>query len=392
MLTRFFLTVRQHGVQTSITEFLDLLRALQADLVFADIEQFYQLARLCLVKKETDYDKFDRACAEYFTGVEQLDLASLIPDDWLRTSLFRQLSEEDKAKLKSLGGLEQLLEAFKQRLQEQRERHAGGNKWIGTGGSSPFGAYGFHPEGIRVGQQGSGQRRAVKVWDQRQFQSLSSDEELNTRSLQLALRQLRRFARSGAAEELDISATVGATSAQAGLLNLVWQRERHNAIKILLLLDIGGSMDDYITQSRQLFQAVRAEFKHLEIFYFHNCVYENLWRDERRRPQDVVALLDVLHTYGSDYKLIMIGDATMGPYEISYPGGSVEHYNSEAGEVWLKRLLQHFSAAVWLNPQPVDWWSQYPSISQISRICNGRMYPLTLEGLANAISQLKQHH
>lgn len=390
MLIRFFLTVRQHGVQTSITEFLDLLRALQADLVFADIDQFYQLARLCLVKNETDYDKFDRACAEYFTGVEQLDLASLIPPDWLQTSILRELSDEDKAKLQSLGGLEQLLTAFKQRLQEQQERHAGGNKWIGTGGSSPFGAYGFHPEGIRIGQQGSGQRRAVKVWDQRQFQALASDEELNTRSLQLALRQLRRFARTGAAQELDISATVGATSAQGGLLDLVWQRERHNAVKILLLLDIGGSMDDYITQSRQLFQAVRAEFKHLEIFYFHNCVYETLWRSEQRRPQDALATIDLLHTYGSDYKLILIGDATMGPYEISYPGGSVEHYNSEAGEVWLKRLCRQFPAAVWLNPQPNDWWSHYPSIKQINQFFDGRMYPLTLDGLSDAISALKR--
>ena len=390
MLIRFFLTVRQHGVNCSLTELLDLLQALQAQLVFADLDAFYQLARLCLVKNETDYDKFDRACALYFDGVSALDLASAIPDDWLMPSLLRSLSDEEKAALQSLGGLEQLLEAFRQRLAEQQERHAGGNKWIGTGGSSPFGAYGFHPEGIRLGQQGSGARRAVKVWDKREFQALSSDEELNTRSMQLALRQLRRFARSGAATELDITDTVGATCRNAGLLDLVWQRQRHNAVKIILLLDIGGSMDDYINQCRQLFQAVRTEFKYLEIFYFHNCVYETLWRHERRRPQDAVATADLLHTFGADYKLILVGDATMGPYEISYPGGSVEHYNSEAGEVWLKRLLAQFPAACWLNPQPNDWWAHYPSIAQINRLMANRMQPLTLDGLSNTIKELKQ--
>lgn len=390
MFIRFFLTVRRHGVSCSLTELLDLLQAMSAQLVFADLDEFYQLARLCLVKNETEYDKFDRACAEYFDGVAALDLASLIPDDWLLPSLLRSLSDAEKQALHSLGGLEQLLEAFRQRLAEQQERHAGGNKWIGTGGSSPFGAYGFHPEGIRLGQQGSGARRAVKVWDKREFQALSSDEELNTRSLQLALRQLRRFARSGAASELDVSDTVSATCRHGGLLDLVWQRERHNAVKILLLLDIGGSMDDYIQQSRQLFQAVRNEFKQLQIFYFHNCVYETLWRDERRRPQDGMATLDLIHTFGPDYKLIFIGDATMGPYEISYPGGSVEHYNSEAGEVWLKRLVQQFSHACWLNPQPEQWWQQYPSIGQIQKLLSGRMQPLTLEGLSNAIKELKQ--
>lgn len=390
MFIRFFLTVRRHGVSCSLTELLDLLQAMSAQLVFADLDEFYQLARLCLVKNETEYDKFDRACAEYFDGVAALDLASLIPDDWLLPSLLRSLSDAEKQALQSLGGLEQLLEAFRQRLAEQQERHAGGNKWIGTGGSSPFGAYGFHPEGIWLGQQGSGARRAVKVWDKREFQALSSDEELNTRSLQLALRQLRRFARSGAASELDVSDTVSATCRHGGLLDLVWQRERHNAVKILLLLDIGGSMDDYIQQSRQLFQAVRSEFKQLQIFYFHNCVYETLWRDERRRPQDGMATLDLIHTFGPDYKLIFIGDATMGPYEISYPGGSVEHYNSEAGEVWLKRLMQQFSHACWLNPQPEQWWQQYPSIGQIQKLLSGRMQPLTLEGLSNAIKELKQ--
>ncbi len=389
MLSTFFLTVRRHGIKAGLGEYLDLLRALQAGLVFADQEQFYQLARLCWVKDETDYDKFDRACAEYFDGVAALDLLSEIPPDWLVPGLLRELSDEQKAQLQSLGGLEQLLESFRQRLAEQQGRHAGGNKWIGTGGSSPFGAYGFHPEGIRLGQQGAGARRAVKVWDKREFQSLSSDEELNNRSLQLALRKLRRFARSGAQSELDLNETISATSRQAGLLDLRFARERHNAVKLLLLLDIGGSMDDYITECRQLFQAVRAEFKHLEIFYFHNCVYETLWTDEKRRQQHQRATQEVLHTYGADYKLIFVGDATMGPYEISYPGGSVEHYNSEAGEVWLKRLLAQFPQTVWLNPQPENWWSHYPSIEQIKRLLDGRMYSLTLEGLTSAINQLR---
>lgn len=387
MLIDFFLTVRKYGVPVSITEWLDLLKALQQQLVFADIEQFYLLARVCLVKDEVHYDKFDRACAEYFDGVAQLDLASAIPPQWLVPGLIRQLSEEDKAALQSLGGLEQLLAQFKQRLKEQQERHQGGNKWIGTGGSSPFGANGFHPEGIRVGQQGSGQRKAVKVWDQREFAELDSSAELNNRSIKLALRQLRRFARSGAKSELDLAGTVSATSKQ-GWLDLQFQSERHNAIKVLMLFDIGGSMDDYIHQAEQLFAAAHTEFKQLKYFYFHNCVYEQVWTTARRRPQDAVSVQTLINTYGRDYKLIFVGDATMGPYEISYPGGSVEYFNAEAGEVWLGRLLAHFPKAVWLNPQPTDWWRQYVSIGQIGQIFSNRMYPLSLSGLTDAIRTL----
>jgi uncharacterized protein with von Willebrand factor type A (vWA) domain len=389
MLIDFFLTVRRYGVPVSITEWLDLLNALQQQLVFADAEKFYQLARLCLVKDEVHYDKFDRACADYFEGVTAIDLASAIPDEWLLPGFLKQLSDEDKAALQSLGGLEKLLDAFKERLKEQQERHAGGNKWIGTGGSSPFGAYGFHPEGIRVGQQGSGQRRAVKVWDQRQFKDLDSKAELNNRSIKLALRQLRRFARTGAQQELDLTGTIAATSKQAGWLDLKFQNERHNAVKVLMLFDIGGSMDDHVEQVQQLFSAAHGEFKQLEFFYFHNCVYEHVWKSAKRRPQDLVAVDTLIHTYGADYKLIFVGDATMGPYEISYPGGSVEHFNALAGEVWLQRLLGHFGKAVWLNPQPLPWWPHYQSIELIQQLMKQRMYDLSLDGLSQAIRTLQ---
>ncbi|MFN6969762.1 MAG: vWA domain-containing protein [Rheinheimera sp.] len=389
MLINFFLTVRRYGVPASITEWLDLLKAIQQGLVFADVDAFYQVARLCLVKDEVHYDKFDRACAEYFEGVSAVDLASAIPEAWLLPGMLKQLSDEEKAALQSLGGLEQLLEKFKERLKEQQERHAGGNKWIGTGGSSPFGAYGFHPEGIRVGQQGSGQRKAVKVWDQRQFKDLDSQAELNNRSIQLALRQLRRFARTGAQQELDITATISATSKQAGLLDLKFQNERHNAVKVLMLFDVGGSMDDHIEQVQQLFSAAHGEFKQLEFFYFHNCVYEHVWKSAKRRPQDLVPVESLIHKYGTDYKLIFVGDATMGPYEISYPGGSVEHFNAKSGEFWLGLLLAHFQKVAWLNPQPLSWWPHYQSVALIQQLLTQRMFDLSLDGLSRAIRCLQ---
>ncbi|HCU64752.1 MAG TPA: hypothetical protein DF774_03220 [Rheinheimera sp.] len=390
MLIDFFLTVRKYGVPVSITEWLDLLKALEQQLVFADMAEFYLLARLCLVKDEVHFDKFDRACAEYFEGVESLDLASLIPPEWLVPNLIRQLSEQDKAALQKAGGLEALLNKFRERLKEQQERHQGGNKWIGTGGSSPFGAYGFHPEGIRVGQQGSGQRRAVKVWDERQFADLDSKAELNNRNIKLALRQLRRFARTGATLELDLAGTISATSKQAGYLDLQFQRERHNAVKVLMLFDVGGSMDDHIEQVQQLFSAAHTEFKQLEFFYFHNCVYEHVWRSNKRRPQDLVSVQELIRTYHSDYKLIFVGDATMGPYEITYPGGSVEHFNAEAGAVWLSRLTRHFGHYVWLNPQPEEWWRSYASIAVIQQLMQQRMYGLSQDGLTQAIRTLLQ--
>lgn len=388
MLVDFFFTLRRQGVKTSITELLDLLNALQQQLVFADTEAFYQLARLTLVKDESQYDKFDRAFAEYFEGVAAVDLASQIPDDWLIPDLIRQLSAEDKAALQGMGSLEALLKQLRERLAEQQKRHAGGNKWLGTGGTSPFGAYGFNPEGVRIGQQGSGARRAVKVWDKREFKDLDRSSELNNRSIKLALRQLRRFARSGAATELDLKGTIQATSEQAGYLDLRFMPERHNAVKVLMLFDVGGSMDDYIALCQQLFAAVRSEFKHLEFFYFHNCVYEGVWRNNQRRHTEQISVLDLIHTYGSDYKLIFVGDATMGPYEIDYPGGSVEHWNQEPGRVWLERLLAQYPKAVWLNPQPAEWWRHYHSISIIREIMQQRMFSLTLDGLSAAIKVL----
>lgn len=388
MLIKFFFTLRQYGLKTSITELLDLLNALNQQVVFADTERFYHLARLVLVKDETQYDKFDRAFADYFGEVAQVDLAQAIPDDWLIPDIIRQLSDEDKAKLQGLGSLEELLKQLRERLAEQQKRHAGGNKWVGTGGTSPFGAYGYNPEGVRIGQQGSGARRAVKVWDKREFKDLDTDSELNNRSIKLALKQLRKFARTGSEVELDLSGTIKATSEQAGWLDLRFMRERHNAIKLLLFFDVGGSMDDHIAQCQQLFAAVKGEFKHIEFFYFHNCVYEGVWRNNQRRFTEQYKVTDIIHTYGSDYKLIFVGDATMGPYEIEYPGGSVEHWNELPGKVWLQRLLTQYPKAVWLNPQPKPWWPHYHSIAMIEQIMQKRMYPLTLDGISSAIKQL----
>lgn len=389
MLIDFFFTLRKYGLKTSITELLDLLNALKQQVIFADTEAFYQLARLCLVKDETQYDKFDRAFADYFTGVAEIDIAASIPPEWLVPEVLRKLTDEDKAKLQALGGLDKLLETLRERLAEQQKKHSGGNKWIGTGGTSPFGAYGYNPEGVRIGQQGSGARRAVKVWDKREFKDLDTDVELNNRSIKLALKQLRKFARSGAESELDLHGTIQATSEQAGWLDLRFMRERHNAVKLLVFFDVGGSMDDHIEQCQKLFAAVKTEFKYLQFFYFHNCVYEGVWRDNKRRFTEQVKVDDIIHTYGSDYKLIFVGDATMGPYEIEYPGGSVEHFNELPAKVWLQRLLAQYPKAVWLNPQPLQWWGHYYSIAIIEKIMLGRMYALTLDGLSSAIKTLQ---
>lgn len=390
MLVEFFLCLRRHGVPCSLTELLDLLGALDGQLIFADVEAFYSVARLTMVKDERHYDKFDRAFAEYFAGVEQVDISESIPKEWLERTLQRHLSDDEKAALQGEGDLQGLLEKFQERLREQQKKHAGGNKWIGTGGTSPFGAYGYNPEGIRIGQQGSNARRAVKVWDKREFKDFDADAALDNRSMQLALRKLRRFARTGSATELDLPATIRETSKQAGLLDLQWQAERRNAVKVLLFFDVGGSMDDYIMECQQLFSAARNEFKHLEFFYFHNCIYEGVWTSNARRFTDQIALREILHTYGPDYKVILVGDATMGPYEIAYPGGSVEHWNEEPGEIWLRRLLTHFSQAVWLNPQPPERWAYYPSIGLIKHIMEQRMYSLTLDGVSEAITTLQR--
>lgn len=389
MFLGLFDALKRAGVPVSLRELLDLHGAVERGVVFADTEAFYRLARLTLVKDERYYDRFDRAFAAWFEGIENLDAAieALIPDDWLRREFVRSLSDEEKAKIESLGGLEALIETFKRRLEEQRERHAGGNKWIGTGGTSPFGAYGYHPEGIRIGQQGSGQRRAVKVWDERQFRDYDDALELGTRNIKMALRRLRRFARTGAGEEFDIDATIDATAREGGLLDVRMRRERHNAIKVLLLLDIGGSMDDHVRVCEELFSACRSEFKHLEHFYFHNCIYEGLWRENQRRSERI-ATLEVLRTFGADYKVIIVGDAAMSPYEITHPGGSVEHFNDEAGAVWLERVTAKFDKLAWLNPMPPRAWEYTHSTRLIRDLIGDRMYPTTLQGLEDAMREL----
>lgn len=390
MFIGLFETLRRFDVPVSLRELLDLHAALERGVVFADIQAFYQVARTVLVKDERHFDRFDRAFASWFEGIEDMDAAieALIPDDWLRREFDKQLSDEEKAQIESLGGLENLIETFKKRLEEQKERHSGGNKWIGTGGTSPFGAYGYNPEGIRIGQDGSRHRRAVKVWDERRFRDYDDDLQLGTRNIKLALRRLRRFARQGAADELDLDATIRDTARDAGLLNVRMRPERHNAVKVLLLLDVGGSMDDHIRACEELFSAARSEFKHLAHYYFHNCVYEGLWRDNTRRRERPVSTLEVLRTYGADYKVVMVGDAAMSPYEITHPGGSVEHFNREAGGVWLKRLVDAFPHLVWINPSPRQHWEFTHSTQLIRELIEDRMYPMTPAGLEEAMGEL----
>ncbi|WP_404403056.1 VWA domain-containing protein [Idiomarina seosinensis] len=389
MLIEFFQILRKHGLKTTITEWLDLLQAMQQRVIFADVDTFYHISRLILVKDESFYDRFDRAFTEYVERIANTDISEKIPAEWLQNALQREFSEDDKAKVKQLGSLDDLLKSFHERLKEQQKRHQGGSKWIGTGGTSPFGAYGYHPGGIRIGQQANRNRSAAKVWDKREFRDLDQDANLEERNYQVALRNLRQFARHGAATELDIDSTLTATARRGGLLDLQWQAERHNAIKIVLLLDVGGSMDDHIYQVQQLFTALKGEFRQLELYYFHNCPYEGLWRDNQRRRSAQVPTRQVLQSYGEDYKLIIVGDATMGPYEIAYPGGSVEHWNEEPGGLWLQRLVSHFTDAVWLNPQPKSRWRYYTSIQMIAEIMDERMQPLTVNGLQKAIEMIK---
>ena len=388
MLVDFFLHLRERKLPVSTKEFLGLLEAMQRGVIGHSLDDFYFLARSALVKDETHYDRYDQAFAEYFKGIEALPgMEAMIPEDWLRMSMQRHLSPEDKAKLEKLGW-DKLMEQFKERLAEQKERHAGGSRWIGTGGSSPFGHGGYHPEGIRVGGDSAGNRTAVKVWEKREFRNLDDTVELGTRNIKVALRRLRRFAREGAAEELDLDGTIAGTARNAGYLDLHLRPERHNAVKVLLFLDIGGSMDDHIRLCEELFSACRSEFKHLEHYYFHNCVYEGVWKDNRRRHGERIPTHEVLHRYGNDYKLIFVGDATMSPYEILYPGGSVEHWNEEPGAVWMERMLDAFPHAVWLNPESEHLWQYRQSIELLNRLMGGRMFPLTLDGLARAIRAL----
>ena len=389
MLVQFFLELRRAGVPVAITEFLVLLEALRARVAELSAREFYFLARACLVKDERHYDRFDLVFAQVFQGAEQrfAQLLVEVPAEWLRTLGTRFFSEEEKQRVASLGGWEQLLEQLRERLREQRERHEGGNKWIGTGGTSPFGAHGYHPEGVRVGG-GGGQRRAVKVWERREFRNLDDGVELGTRNLKLALRRLRRFAREGAADQLDLEGTISATARNAGLLDLKLVPERHNAVKVLLFLDVGGSMEEHVRVCEQLFSAARREFKHLQHFYFHNCLYEKVWKENRRRYQETTPTFDVLHKYPHDYKVIFVGDASMSPYEITAPGGSVEHFNEEAGAVWMERLTSTYPACVWLNPVPEEQWDYTYSIRMMRQLMGNRMYPLTLEGLDKAMREL----
>ncbi len=390
MLVEFFMQLKQARVPVTIREYLDLIEALDRQVAWGSVEDFYYLARLCLVKDEANFDKFDRVFAHYFKGVSEIgeELKAHIPEEWLRRLTELVLSEEEKAQIKALGGFEKLMETLKKRLEEQKERHQGGSKWIGTGGRSPFGAYGYNPEGVRIGQDRSRHRRAVKVWDRREFKNLDGSVELGTRNIKVALRRLRHFAREGAAEILDLPGTIRATANNAGYLDLKMVPELHNQVKVLLFLDVGGSMDDHIKICEELFSAARSEFKHLEHFYFHNFVYESVWRDNQRFRAERTELWDVIHTYGPDYRLIFVGDASMSPYEISMAGGSVEHYNQEPGYVWGQRLLAAYPQAIWLNPLPQDWWKFTQSVGMVKKLMEGRMFPLTLEGLDEGIRLL----
>ncbi|PVZ16498.1 MULTISPECIES: VWA domain-containing protein [unclassified Pseudomonas] len=387
MLLDFFSALRGSGVPVSIREWLDLHGALERNLAEMDMDAFYFLARTLLVKDERHFDTFDRTFSAYFSGLQAVAeaLEGAIPDDWLRKTFERSLTAEERAQLQGLGGLDKLIEAFRQRLEEQKGRHAGGNKWIGTGGTSPFGSGGYHPEGIRVGDAGERQGKAVKVWDQRQYRDLDDQVELGTRNIKLALRRLRRFARQGAAEELDLSGTIESTARDGGLLNIQLRPERRNTIKLLLLLDIGGSMDAHVRVCEELFSACRSEFKHFEHFYFHNCPYETLWKHNLRRHSERISTFDLLHTYGSDYKVVFVGDAAMAPYEITQAGGSVEHWNEEPGAVWLHRLAAHFGKLIWLNPYPVDAWQYSTSNALVRELIQERMFPMTLAGLEDGI-------
>lgn len=389
MLINFFYLLKQVGIPVSIKELMMLLEALEKRLAFCNLDEFYLLARLCMVKDEKYFDRYDRAFAAHFKELDNLEdiLEALIPEDWLRTEFMKTLSEEEKAQIESLGGLEKLLDTFKQRLEEQKERHAGGNKWIGTGGTSPFGHSGYHPEGIRVGGE-SRNKSAVKVWEKREFKDLDDSIELGTRNLKVALRKLRKFARSGAEEELDLDDTISSTARNAGMLDIKMIPERHNAIKVLIFFDVGGSMDPYVKICEELFSACKTEFKHLEYYYFHNFIYESVWKDNARRYTQKTPLMDVLRTYTKDYKVIFVGDASMAPYEISHRGGSVEYMNDEAGYVWMHRLKEAYSNVVWLNPVDPRYWNYTQSIGMVKQLVEDRMYPLSVKGLEQAIKSL----
>ncbi|GBU14669.1 hypothetical protein AwPolaro_00470 [Polaromonas sp.] len=407
MLIDFFYTLRSAKLPVSVKEYLMLLEALEAGVVGPNsgqqlgpdgepsegaykIDDFYYLSRTVLVKDEKHYDKFDRAFAAYFKGVEMVaDFSQEVPLEWLRKNLELELSAEDKAKIEKMGW-DELMETLKKRFEEQKERHEGGSKWIGTGGTSPFGANGFNPQGIRIGQQKSRNRSAVKVWDQRAYKDYDDTQELGTRNIKVALRRLRKFARQGNAEELDLDDTIRATAANAGWLDIKMVPERHNNVKVLLLMDVGGTMDDHIQRVEEMFSAVKVEFKHLDFYYFHNCVYDFMWKNNRRRFAEKFSTWDIIRKYNKDYKLIFVGDATMSPYEILQAGGSVEYNNEEAGAQWLQRLTDAFPKFVWINPEPQGVWQYRQSISVVQQLMGQRMYPLTIKGLEEAMRLLSK--
>ncbi|ANP47328.1 vWA domain-containing protein [Candidatus Viadribacter manganicus] len=391
MFQRFFTELRAARLPVSLKEYLVLLEALEKQAIDINVQDFYYLSRTALVKDERHLDKFDRVFGQVFKGLDSASDAvnTEIPAEWLQALTQKFLTDEEKAQIEALGGWEKLMETLKERLEEQKKRHEGGNKWIGTGGTSPFGNNGYNPEGIRIGGEG-GQRSAVKVWDKREYKNLDDSVELGVRNIKVALRRLRKFARTGAPDELDLDGTIS-RSAKEGYLDIVLRPERRNAVKVLLLLDIGGSMDSHIKLCEELFSAARTEFKSLEFFYFHNCLYESVWKDNRRRHDEKTLTWDVLHKYGSDYRIVFVGDATMSPYEVTYPGGSVEHWNEEAGAIWLQRFAQIYERVVWLNPTPRAHWDHTPSIQVIREIIGPeRMFPLTIEGLDGAMRELSR--
>ncbi len=398
MLIDFFLTLKQSGLPVSVKEYLTLCEAMEKGATTLDnygsIDDFYYVARACLVKDESHFDRFDRAFGAYFKGVENLNAAldkllqQEIPEEWLRKLAEKVLSDAEKAQIEALGGWEKLMETLRKRLEEQKDRHQGGSKWIGTAGTSPFGAYGFNPEGVRIGQDNGRNKSAVKVWDQRAYRDYDDNVELGIRNIQLALRRLRRFARTGAEEELDLDHTIKATANNAGYLDIKMVPERHNNVKVLLFLDVGGSMDEYVHRCEELFSAAKTEFKHLEYFYFHNFFYESVWRNNRLRHSEKFPTWDVLNKYGKDYKVIIVGDATMSPYEILQPGGSVEHWNEEAGVAWLERLTGHYKNAAWINPTPEQHWPWTQSVKMTRDLMEDRMYPMTVDGLDRAMKNL----
>jgi len=389
MFLNFFYELKQAGVPVSVREYLTFLQAMNADLAEKHIEEFYYLSRASLVKDERHLDKFDRVFSQVFEGIVSLaeDLRGDIPEEWLRALGERFFTDEEKAQIASLGGWEKIMEELKKRLEEQKGRHQGGSKWIGTGGTSPYGAYGYNPEGVRIGQDGNRNFRAIKVWDKREFKDLDGEVELGTRNIKLALRRLRRFARQGAADELDLDKTITDT-AHKGYLDIAMRPERRNTVKVLLFFDIGGSMDHHIRACEELFSAARAEFKHMDYFYFHNCLYEGVWKNNSRRWAERIPTYELLNTYPSDYKAVFVGDASMSPYELLIAGGSVEHMNQEAGAIWLQRLLAVYKSAVWLNPVKEGYWDYTESIAIVRQLFEDRMYPLTLNGIDGAISEL----